>query len=146
MNIRILLAMSVCTSVLVLTSGCGGGGGSSSAAKNANVPPKVTQDAPPIGASGEPIDPTKKTIVVEGEIAEAAPVEQNLADLQQASAATTQQIRSQIDSYAADIHSGGSTANMSEALSADLDDYKSQALQTFKAQRQLAEQTAGTSQ
>jgi len=146
MNIRISVAMSVCASALLLMGGCGGGGATSSATKNANVLPKVTQDAPPIGASGEPIDPTKKTIVVEGEVPEAAPVDQNLADLQQASAATAQQIRGQIDSYAADIHSGGSTANMSEALSADLDDYKSQALQTFKAQRQGAEQTASTSQ
>ena len=120
-------------------SGCGSGSSNKAPVPATTAPPATEQ--PQMGATGVPIDPAKKTVVVVVPPGgEAKTREQQLVQLQAENKKTEERLSKLIASYSDNVDNAKSKAKLSADMSKDLEAYKHQSLQLFKAQQAQAQE------
>lgn len=127
-----LLAVGV--TMALIGTGCGSGSSNKTPPVPAVTTP-ATAEQRPVGATGVPIDPDKKTVVVVVPPGEAGTREQQLVQLQVENKKTEARLSKLIDNYSKNVDSAKTKSKVSADMSKDLDAYKQQSLQLFKAQQ-----------
>jgi hypothetical protein len=103
--------------------------------------PAIAADAPQVGATGIPIDPDKKKVVVITPSGAERTREQAMAELQAQNAKTGAEIAARMQTYSENLDSNEAKARLAAEMADDLDAYKKQSLEMYKLQQ--APRTAG---
>lgn len=141
-NYKTGLLLALGLTMAMAGTGCGSGSSDKVPVPATTTP--ATAEQRQLGATGVPIDPDKKTVVVVVPPGEAKTSEQRLAQLQAESKKTEVRLSKLINNYSNNVDNAKSKAKLSADMSKDLDTYKHQSLQLFKAQqaKQVQEGTA----
>jgi hypothetical protein len=136
---RSLRPAAVVSSVLALII-CGCHAQSSSNVVHAAVKQNNESDLRAVGATGVPIDPSRKTVLVVVPPGEILEPDKHVARLEQQHEKTQADLTKLMKSYARNLSNSQSKQKLGAQMADDLEAYKRQSLELYQVQRQLARQ------
>ncbi len=108
----------------------------------ASAPPAITAEERQVGATGIPIDPTQKTVVVVTPPGAARTPQEQMTELQAQNARTEAQIAARMQTYSGNLGSAETKDRVAGQMSDDLEAYKQQSLEIYRLQQQTPQAPA----
>ena len=130
--------LSLLLAAFLASAGCGNG---SVGKQPAIVQPASSAEQRPLGVTGVPIDPAKKTVLVVNAPSQAVSPQQSMSQLQSEQQKTEAKLAKLMKSYSGNINNAKTKDKLTKEMSGQLEDYKRQSLELYRlqrAQRQVA--------
>lgn len=107
-----------------------------SRARDTQSLPTITPDEPQKGATGIPIDPSKKDVVIVTPSGAARTPQESMQELQVQNAKTGAAIDAHMRTYSENLHDPDTKARVAKEMADDLETYKRQSLEMYRLQKQ----------
>ena len=110
---------------------------------DSSLPSTAAPEQRPLGASGVPIDPAKKTVHVVNASGKSQKPKQTAAQLRAQQAKTHARLAKHIENYSGNINNAEGKEKLTTEMAGDLEAYKRQSLELYKMQRRGSSATVG---